>query len=355
MTEDKKTEKTVDDLLTEGKVQEQKEFDEAFEEIIDEDKDLQKDLSDDANGHLNKDDEKGTALAEQHKKDEEAKKKAEAEEAAKKEQEGLLKGPADTDKTAGTDGTDGDGTATDETDPVKKLQAENKQIKADLAAERQRNASWEGRISAANTRADEAEARAKEAAEAKAKKKDEEDQTASEDDDKVLSQFYSDFPELEAPLKILLKKHGSENTAAVLEEIKPSLKKVDEVAETQKETADSEHVSQLRTAHPDIEKIAKSGVMLDWIETQPSYLKPGLLKVYQNGSTQDAIDLISEFKRVTGYGKTKETNTNEKDKTDTDKDAKLKSMMQVDSDSSGPPAGEPDKSDYDSAAKDAGL
>lgn len=351
MTEEKtaKATETVDDLILKTQKEEQDAFSEAFDEIVEADPDLKKNLSDDEDGTLDKTDTKGAAFKSE---DDKQKTEPEPKKEEKEEEPGLLKGPENTDTV-----DDPEGTATDETDPIKKLNGELESIKADLASERQRNNSWEGRISAANKRAEEAEARAKELEEklaAGGNKPADDNSESSDEDEQVLSQFYDDFPELKAPLKILLKKATGKQKAEVMEEIIPKLKKVDEVVETQKETADSEHLNAIRNAHPDIEEIVQSQVMVNWIKQQPSYLRPGLEQVYKNGSTQDAIDLISEFKRVTGYGKTK-TENNTENKNGKDKDDKLKSMMQVDSDSSGPPASEPDKSDYDSAAKEAGL
>ena len=49
--------------------------------------------------------------------------------------------------------------------------------------------------------------------------------------------------------------------------------------------------------HIDYDKYVKDGTLKSWIETKPAYIRRGMERVYNQGSVQDAIDLLSDFKR----------------------------------------------------------
>lgn len=70
-------------------------------------------------------------------------------------------------------------------------------------------------------------------------------------------------------------------------------------AKEQAETADA-HVSAVLAAHPDAGSIAQSVELDNWIKAQPSYLQPAMRQVQEGGSTEQVIELISNFKAATG-------------------------------------------------------
>jgi hypothetical protein len=51
------------------------------------------------------------------------------------------------------------------------------------------------------------------------------------------------------------------------------------------------------SGHGDYEKYVADGSLKTWIETKPAYIRRGMERVYGQGSVQDAIDLLSDFKR----------------------------------------------------------
>jgi len=72
--------------------------------------------------------------------------------------------------------------------------------------------------------------------------------------------------------------------------LEPVLKKA---AESDEEA----HFDAIREAHGDYEKYVEDGSIVKWIETKPKYLQPALKQTYGQGSAEDAIDLINDFKR----------------------------------------------------------
>lgn len=74
-------------------------------------------------------------------------------------------------------------------------------------------------------------------------------------------------------------------------------------AKEQAETADA-HVSAVLAAHPDAGSIAQSVELDNWIKTQPSYLQPAMRQVQEGGTTEQVIELISNFKAATGATQT---------------------------------------------------
>lgn len=74
-------------------------------------------------------------------------------------------------------------------------------------------------------------------------------------------------------------------------------------AKEQVASADA-HVSAVLAAHPDAGSIAQSVELDNWIKAQPSYLQPAMRQVQEGGSTEQVIELISNFKAATGATQT---------------------------------------------------
>lgn len=49
--------------------------------------------------------------------------------------------------------------------------------------------------------------------------------------------------------------------------------------------------------HGDFEKYVKDGSIVAWIETKPKYMQTALMRTYSKGTPEDAIDLLTDFKR----------------------------------------------------------
>lgn len=216
-------------------------------------------------------------------------------------------------------------------------------LEAELAANNQRMSSWEGRIKAAN--------KAKEEAEAKLNGDDSQsgkvNKTAPGEDeeaDTILSEFIDEFPSLEQPIKIMVKKIANKMIESKLEEITP---KIDSIEERTQETASEEHFATIKKAHANYEKIYNSGALTTWIKSQPKFLQAGMEVVIEDGTAEEIIEMLDAYKTTI-----KHTQSDNPGKTKRDK---LVDLEAVDQSSSGPPKDKKkaNKDDFDSAWDEA--
>ena len=300
----------------------QDEFDDAFDEA----------MSDDDPAKTDKLDEEIDAEA--------AELEAAEKEAARKAKEAELAQQDDT--TLFNDVPAGDGQANEggeEETPEQHIA----RIEADLAAEKQRNSSWEGRIKAANQRADKAEAGAGKSTADKGTN----EALPNEEDDLILEEFIEEFPSLEKPMKILATKIARELVESQMSTITPTLTQVRETVES---NAIDEHLGKITQAHSDWRTIHSSGALKTWIGTQPNFMQPGLNKVVEEGSAEDIIELFTTYKKSTGQLKTSTDSGSRKTP-----EQKLKELEAVRHQSSGPPKDKKkaDKNDFDAGWDDA--
>jgi len=111
------------------------------------------------------------------------------------------------------------------------------------------------------------------------------------------------------------------------------------------------------TAHPDWRYHISTGKLLAWIETQEDYIKPTLKSVYQSGTAQACIDLLTNYKKSTGLIADDGARTTTKSDPKADKKKKLDSLREV---TSSPTKIDPGKTDkrhasFDDTAKEIGL
>lgn len=229
---------------------------------------------------------------------------------------------------------------------------------AERAKVEQKMKSWEGRISAANKRAeDEAAARA-----ALEKKLQERDSTQAksgealpggEEDDQVLKDFVEEFPSLEKPIKALARRIASKIVDDKIKDIEPKItqvaKKIEPIEQSIKQSNDDAHFETIGKAHSDWKDIVKSGKLTEWIETQPKIMQQSLDRVVKEGSTEEVIEMFDLYKKS---NTTKETSTPSRAKPST---KKAQDLLAVDSSASGNPKGKgrTDKDDFDAGWDDA--
>ena len=82
---------------------------------------------------------------------------------------------------------------------------------------------------------------------------------------------------------------------AVLERVAPRLAAVETTVTT---TEVEKHFATLRAAHSDYDAVVPK--IPDWIKTQPSYLQPAMMAVYEGGTTEEVKGLVDQFKQATG-------------------------------------------------------
>jgi len=56
------------------------------------------------------------------------------------------------------------------------------------------------------------------------------------------------------------------------------------------------HFNTIKGAHEDFEKYRDDGSVLKWIETKPKYMQKSMLETYQQGTADDIVDLLTDFK-----------------------------------------------------------
>lgn len=225
-------------------------------------------------------------------------------------------------------------------------EARARAAEADRDKEVQKTKSWEGRITAANKRAEEAERKIQERDSTQAKVKTEkEDLPGGEEDEQVLTDFVSEFPSLEKPIKAIAKRIAEKIVSDRMKEIEPRFNKVESIEKQMKDTEDASHFDKIERAHSDWREVRDSGKLKLWIDAQPGYVKRALDKVVTEGSTEEVIEMFNQYKESIP---SEPSTTPRKDKTS---NKKAQDLLAVDSSPSGSPKGKTkaDKDDFDAA------
>jgi hypothetical protein len=178
-------------------------------------------------------------------------------------------------------------------------------VEIELEQEKQRNASWDGRIKAAEKRAAEAEQKLKDA---EAKGQSDSDNASPIEDDAKLSAFFKEYPDLEGPLKSVAERIATNIVDKRMARVDELVENQTTMQDTLSEDATVRHNASILEAHPDWKTIYDSGALKTWIEAQPNYLQPRLNEVVADGSAREIIEMFDSYKRASGKG-TKQTST----------------------------------------------
>ncbi len=68
----------------------------------------------------------------------------------------------------------------------------------------------------------------------------------------------------------------------------------------QAQSAEDAHFSAIEAAHPDVESIAQSAQLEQWINSQPSFVRDGYRAVIAQGTAEQVIEALNTFKAATG-------------------------------------------------------
>lgn len=68
----------------------------------------------------------------------------------------------------------------------------------------------------------------------------------------------------------------------------------------QLESATDEHFNAIAKAHPDVESVAQSEELREWIDAQPSFVRDGYRAVIEQGTAAQVIETLNAFKSATG-------------------------------------------------------
>ena len=208
-------------------------------------------------------------------------------------------------------------------DPPEKS-AEELRLQDELDRANNKMATWEGRISAANKRADAAE-KAERERQAKEKEKAEKAETLPDDDEaKSIQDFLEEFPDLHKPIVALVKRDLLPMIGQMIDDrlgaIKDVLPEVASIKESIKTDNTAAHFRTITKAHKDWKQIVESGALDKWIGTKPSYTQDALNKVKSEGATEAVVEMFSQYKQDTGQAPAKNTPDEPESKTDKSKD-----------------------------------
>lgn len=124
------------------------------------------------------------------------------------------------------------------------------------------------------------------------------------------------------------------------------------VEKHQTDVAES-HFNTIKTAHDDYETYRDDGSITTWIESKPKYLQPALKETYSNGTAEDVIDLISDFKKDNNIQTEASTDTSKVVNIDTKKAERKQALTSVETRRSAVNAGKALVDDFEGAFEEA--
>lgn len=169
------------------------------------------------------------------------------------------------------------------------------QAQADLLKERQRAASWDGRIRAANERAVAAEARAAALESGRLSREAEaETEISDPEEDKALKEFITEFPDIQVGIKALAKRMAKSIVKSELAAIRPE---IESIRQTTQVSAKEAHFRAIEKAHSDFRQLRDAGTIKDWIDSKPSILQSTYLNIYNTGSAKEIVEMLDICKK----------------------------------------------------------
>lgn len=244
--------------------------------------------------------------------------------------------------------------ADSETAPIEDSEVDElEKIKQELKEEREKREHAEQQYRSFHGRyAKEKEEWAKKLEEKEAESETEE--TGQEEVTGSLKEFIDDYPELAGPIRTMIRNEF----ALLMQDYKQTLNSLKSEVEPLKKqytlTAEELHIKTIRDAHPDVDSIAQSKEFSDWVKSRPSYVQKEIARVYESGSAQEVIDLLTDFKESTGKPKTKRSATNKPNipippkVEEDDRVKRLRDASAVPSSRSKPPKEDNESQDFDS-------
>ena len=109
----------------------------------------------------------------------------------------------------------------------------------------------------------------------------------------------------------------------------PTAAFIKEAQEKEEIRTQEAHFAAIRENHPDFEKYRDEGSILKWIDSKPSYLRKGALETYAQGSAEEIVELLSDFKLENNLSTSQPPNANNVVNIDPAKAAKKQAMTTV--------------------------
>ncbi len=126
----------------------------------------------------------------------------------------------------------------------------------------------------------------------------------SKEDQEALAEYEKDFDSVSKMEGLKRERALKKLEDRILEKIEAKtaeiqdkiVSRVQPIEESYKKSDEAAHFSTIRGSHPDFETHRDSGAILKWIETKPRYLRESMKATYEQGTAEDVVDLISDFK-----------------------------------------------------------
>ena len=116
--------------------------------------------------------------------------------------------------------------------------------------------------------------------------------------DEAFADLLDDYPEAAQQIKAIMQ------TTSTLQQKLQEMEQV--IQQTALNAAVEKHFSEIAAAHSDYDKILPSEDLKTWIQDQPSFIRAEMERVYESGTAQEVVDLITAFKDQAGYGEEKQ-------------------------------------------------
>lgn len=132
--------------------------------------------------------------------------------------------------------------------------------------------------------------------------------------------------------------------------------RVQPIEESYKKSDEAAHFSTIRGSHPDFETHRDSGAILKWIDGKPRYLRESMKATYEQGTAEDVVDLISDFKTENNLLESNQNNQSRSDNLidmDKKKAEKKQNLTAVITKRGSVDAGQGRADDFDSAYNEA--
>lgn len=126
--------------------------------------------------------------------------------------------------------------------------------------------------------------------------------TPTEEEVQALEQFKKEFPGEAMAVEARLKSIDRDINARVYQAVQNYARQVEArlvpVERTVTTSAIEAHVNMLHTAHADYDTVITK--VPDWIKTLPSYAQAGAQAVFDQGTAQEVIALVNDYKKASG-------------------------------------------------------
>lgn len=84
--------------------------------------------------------------------------------------------------------------------------------------------------------------------------------------------------------------------AELTAQLAPTQTFINETVAERAQREELSHFSSIKEAHPDFETYRDDGRLMKWIESKPRYLQKSMLETYNQGTSDDVVDLLNDFK-----------------------------------------------------------